>query len=535
MTKNDIYYAALRTARKELSEERTSARLGRLFFDNATEGDVADCACRRCVIDEEWIERIETALPHVERAIAQQRRNIKKEGDVQRIDRARRTDKESVRHLARHSNLLSEITEDGHILPERIYVTENSENYMLYENRFLYTLLVYVKAFVDVRYNVIVSTDNSEYIKFDVEKNVKLGTRSISLSLHYHEEGKEETELSRVKDSNPLLYRLEMIRIALDQLLDTELMRIMSTAAEITPPVVRTNIIKMDSHFAECFELFSFITSYDRDGYEIIDEQNMQSPPSELTYRELADLCALSAFAVKKNAYGMNEALEEEYRRLERERIEAEERERLLRIAEAEGLYGSGQMTAVEYVEILEARLRDLSSVYEAEKAAHAETAGEKEQLKLELEGVRTQRDHYCTLAGEREEEIGRIVKKNEETMAAVVERWQEKCESERIALTDEYEKRLSDANADAERRVSELCDEHERRVDSICDEYNSRLHALREIGGVTDAAEDFSTREGMQLVIREKEAFMRFYNRHWTKAKKNIRRDILWKRKDKK
>ena len=128
MTKNDIYYAALRTARKELSEERTSARLGRLFFDNATEGDVADCACRRCVIDEEWIERIETALPHVERAIAQQRRNIKKEGDVQRIDRARRTDKESVRHLARHSNLLSEITEDGHILPERIYVTENSEN-----------------------------------------------------------------------------------------------------------------------------------------------------------------------------------------------------------------------------------------------------------------------------------------------------------------------------------------------------------------------------------------------------------------------
>ena len=92
-----------------------------------------------------------------------------------RIDKAKRTDKESIRHLARHSNLLSEITDDGHILPEKIYVTENSENYMLYENRFLYTLRVYVKAFVDARYSVIVSADNSEYVKFNVEKHVKLG------------------------------------------------------------------------------------------------------------------------------------------------------------------------------------------------------------------------------------------------------------------------------------------------------------------------------------------------------------------------
>lgn len=535
MSRNDILYAALRSVRNELSGERTSARLGKLFFDNAAQSDIADCAHRRCIIEEDWIEKIESTLPHIEKAIAQQRRNIKKEGEVLRIDRAKRTDKESIRHLAKHSNLLSEITDDGHILPERIYVTENSENYMLYENRFLYTLLVYVKAFVDVRYTVIVSSDNSEYVKFNVQKNVKLGSKSISVTLQYHEEGKEDTELSALKETNPLLYRLEVIRITLDQLLDCDLMRIMSTAAEITPPVVRTNIIKMDRHFAECFELFSFITAYERDGYEITDEKNMQSPPSELTYRELAELCALSAFAVRKNAYGMEEELEEEYRRRERERIEAEERERLSRISEAEDLYGSGKMSAAEYVEILEARLNDLSSVYEAEKAAHAETESEKERLKTALDTEREQKDYYHSLASEREEEIGRIVKKNEETVAAVIERWKEKAADERASLTEEYEKKLERASEEADRRVLELNSEHERKVDSICDEYNSRLHALREIGGVADAGEDFSTREGMELVIREKQAFMRFYNRHWSKAKKNIRRNILWKKKDKK
>lgn len=535
MSKNDIYYAALRAARNELSGERTSARLGKLFYDNATDRDIADCAHRRCVISEDWIDKIESALPHIEKAIAQQRRSIKNEGDVLRIDKAKRTDKESIRHLARHSNLLSEITDDGHILPEKIYVTENSENYMLYENRFLYTLLVYVKAFVDVRYSVIVSSDNTEYLKFNLEKNVKLGSRNISVTLSYHEQGKEDTELSAIRETNPLLYRLEMIRIALDQLLDTELMRIMSTSAEITPPIVRTNIIKMDRHFSECFDLFSFITSYEGDGYEIIDEKNMQSPPDELTYRELAELCELSAFAVKKNAYGLADELEEEYRRRERERIEAEEKERLSRISEAEGLYGSGKMSASEYVEVLSARLRDLTELYEAEKAAHTESESEKEQMKLELEGVRSQKDHYFTLADERDAEINRIVKKNEETMAAVIERWQERCEDEKKAVASEYEKKLLAVGEDAERRVSEICAEHERNVAGICDEYNSRLHALREIGGVADVDEDFSTREGMKLVMREREAFMRFYNRHWTKAKKNIRRDILWKKKDKK
>lgn len=531
MSRNDILYAALKSASRGLSEDRATARLGKLFLDNASDGDIADCAHRRCIISEDWIERIEATLPHIEKAIAEQRRNIKNEGEVLRIDKAKRTDKESIRHLARHSNLLSEITDDGHILPEKIYVTENSENYMLYENRFLYTLLVYVKAFVDARYSVIVSADNSEYVKFNVEKHVKLGSKSIKVMLRYHEEGKDDVELSAIKETNPLLYRLEVIRITLDQLLDTELMRIMSTAAEITPPIVRTNIIKMDRHFAECFELFSFITSYDGDGYEITDEKNTQSPPEELTYRELAELCALSAFAVRKNVYGMNDALEEEYRRRERERIEAEERERLSRISEAEGLYDSGKMSAVEYVEILEARLRDLSAVYENEKAAHEKAESEREQLKLDLAGANAQKDYYCALVSEREAKIERIVKENEETVAAVIERWKEKADNERVALTDEYEKKLVQAGEDADKRVSELCAEHERNVSGICDEYNSRLHALKEISGVADMGEDFSTREGMKLVMREREAFMRFYNRHWTKAKKNIRREILWKK----
>ena len=141
------------------------------------------------------------------------------------------------------------------------------------------------------------------------------------------------------------------------------------------------------------------------------------------------------------------------------------------------------------------------------------------------------QKDYYVALASERDAEIERIVKKNEETVAAVIERWKERADNERAALTDEYEKKLVEAGEDAERRVSALNAEHERNVSGLCDEYNSRLHALREIGGVADESEDFSTREGMKLVMREREAFMRFYNRHWTKAKKNIRREILWKR----
>ena len=57
-------------------------------------------------------------MEHFGRAIEQSRSLIKKDGEVVRIDRAKRPSKDSVAHLARHSNLIKSVTDDGTLAPE---------------------------------------------------------------------------------------------------------------------------------------------------------------------------------------------------------------------------------------------------------------------------------------------------------------------------------------------------------------------------------------------------------------------------------
>ena len=94
----------------------------------------------RVVVDLDWVEAIESRLRNIDAAIRENRRFIEQTEEIVPIALSRKITSESVKHLARHTNLISSV-EDGKVTPEKILNIQREESFAIYENRFLYTFI----------------------------------------------------------------------------------------------------------------------------------------------------------------------------------------------------------------------------------------------------------------------------------------------------------------------------------------------------------------------------------------------------------
>ena len=101
--------------------------------------DVIEVTRKNCTIEEDWIEAIERGLEFIEKAIKEERQFIRSNGEVIPIEKVKRVSKDSVEHLARHSNFFTRAPKEGEdLIPEHLYTVERLSDYAVYENRFLY-------------------------------------------------------------------------------------------------------------------------------------------------------------------------------------------------------------------------------------------------------------------------------------------------------------------------------------------------------------------------------------------------------------
>ena len=131
---NDIYYRALSEYRNVTAKERRLEKRRKAIA--AAGGDRIEIVTVNCIIEEDWIEAIEKGLVHVEKAINEERQFIRSNGEVVPIEKVKNVSKDSVEHLAKHSNLLTKKTEGEDIIPDSLYTVERLADYAVYENRF---------------------------------------------------------------------------------------------------------------------------------------------------------------------------------------------------------------------------------------------------------------------------------------------------------------------------------------------------------------------------------------------------------------
>lgn len=337
-----VYYRAFREYRGKMAECEEHNQLIAALESGAGAASF-NGQLRRCIWDEAWIEAMLEGLPFVEHALEEQRRFIESNAEIRRVDQARRTTVESVRHLAQHSNLISRI--DGEdIIPDKLLIVERDDSYDIYENRFLFTLVLKMQSFLAERYAAVAEINESEGFSFELERTAGWNRQRLEAGLRLSYERRPARNRSNIDVSEMTsMERVNHLRQRTAQLLNTPLMRQLKGVSPLRPPIVRTNVFKKNENFRRALELYEYLEHYQGPGYQIVVDEPKVSAMEEAMRLELYEVLALENFVGRVAASGeLRAALEANFQRenelaeQERLRLEAErEREIQARIQAA--------------------------------------------------------------------------------------------------------------------------------------------------------------------------------------------------------
>lgn len=317
----DLYYRAFKRFRNHTLEDSTSSKLRKLIVQSNHSLESFEAKTYECIIEEDWLDNIEEGLIYIEKAIREDRQFIRTEGEVVPIEKVKKVSKASVEHLSRHSDLITRAPKDkGNIIPEKLYVVEKLSDYLVYENRFLYLLLCYLKDFIQIRLDKIRDKTTTYQSSLTMNKQVKANQRHIDYKLDYAEVYRNAPFLTDRYKAIPYINRVETIYEMTVSFLNMPLMKEVSKAPMIKPPVVKTNVLRMNPNFRAALALYDYVTSYTKDGY-VINEviKNYKPLPFEFS-DELSETIMLTSSLSFMRGNDIKRYLEERYE--EKEKLE---------------------------------------------------------------------------------------------------------------------------------------------------------------------------------------------------------------------
>ena len=293
----DLYYRAFRAFRQHTLEEADSRRLRKAIAHAQHKQDSLVAIKYDCTIEPDWIENIEAGLVYVEKAIREDRQFIRTEGEVIPIEKVKRVSKASVEHLSKHSNLITRLPKDKQedLTPEKLYVVEKLNDYLVYENRFLYLLLCHLKDFIQMRLDVIKDKATSYQTHVTMQKELDKDQRHLRYELHYDDVYKNDPLLVERYQHIPLVDRVETIFATVVAYMNMPLMKEVGKAPLISLPVVKTNVLRMNPNFKEALKLYEYISAYRKDGYTIQEIKKTFNPFDPAMADEMAETVQLTA------------------------------------------------------------------------------------------------------------------------------------------------------------------------------------------------------------------------------------------------
>lgn len=505
-----------------------------------------------CTVDEDWITAIEEGLVFVEKAIKEERQFIYSNGEVLPIEKVKHVSKDSVNHLAKHSNLITRIPEEGDdIIPDKLYSVERLNDYAVYENRFLYMLLCYLRDFVTIRYNKILDLSNKYDGNLKLDKTITLPQRKFTYRVELHDERSNDPYLKANNPLNSIIDRIDILLKTIVAFLNTPLMECAAKAAMLKPPITKTNVLKMDNNFKGAVALYDYIIAYDKPGYTVKTETKELAPFSAVLADEISETVALLSFLVyeygldiNSNLKGQYEAEEEKQRakeiELRKEQLIALKKKLLnMECAPEEYIFQlEKQIKAMENEVGQVASLRDaVNDLTETKKELAAELENARNEigdLTAEIDNIEIKhKEDISILKSEYNDRIHEIILSHETELKALEKQCNERISDIKCQMQEVIEKLnqdIRDARSSLNENITklnELTEEYEKLLDEkrFCE---ARITALRALSGENFSDDDFTDQESFNELEKEFEAFIQFYDGRWNIAKAKIRKKLL-------
>ncbi len=481
MDLNDLYYRGFTQYVKQLEKEKDAIKLRRIIKSSNLENDKLQTVRLVCNIDEEWVKNIEEGLVYVEKAIREERQFIRVEGEVVPIEKAKHTSKTTVEHLAKHSNFITHLPEKpgDDLVPDKLYIVEKESDYAVYENRFLFMMLTYLKDFLAIRLNRIRDKMTTYHGKYIMNKDISLADRKLHYEINLSDEIKDDPILLEKYKSIKIIDRIDMQYHLVLALLDMPLMQQVSKAPMLKPPIIKTNTLKMNTNFKTSLALYDYIAAYNQPGYSFEEETVELAPLTDDVSEDYANAIALNAFLTYKNTNGISKELKAkalEYENLAREEESKKHLEQLQRLRRH---MRESNQDFEEYLIILENYNRELEKQTNTIPNLKKVIEELNQELNREQEEIKSLRNNVETLENEITSKVNEIMFLTEKGASdlLVMEQLHRKQVEELIAS---HEAEIERLKAEHAAEIERLNAEHAAEIENINNEHVSEVEGIK-------------------------------------------------------
>ena len=494
MNQLNVYYRALLNYREQTAKDRDCTLDRNALTRVNTDADKIVLKRNFCTVDTDWVDAIEEGLVFIEKAIKEERQFIRSNGEVIPIEKVRNVSKASVEHLAKHSNLITREVEGEDLIPDQLFTVEKLNDYAVYENRFLYMLLCYLRDFVTLRYNNILELSYTYDGSMTMSKTVKLPKQSLTYNVSLVEERRDDKYLMKSCDIRDIIDRIDLVLKAILAFLGSPLMKLVAKAPMLKPPITRTNVLKMNNNFKQAMALYSFIVAYDKPGYTVETKITELSPFRGDLADEMTESILMASFLTYEYGLDIKAVLKAEYEEEERLRRDEEYKRRQEKMEAIRRRVLASEESPEEYIFMLEKQIRILEGKCADLDATKQELKETKQQLADEqMHNRRLTQKLNDTIAAlealriEFAEEVRRLNEEHERAIRELTEHY----ETEIANLTEHYETEIANLKAEHERIVNELTEryeteianlkaEHERVVNELTEHYETEIANLK-------------------------------------------------------
>ncbi|MGD9909187.1 MAG: hypothetical protein AB7U79_01125 [Candidatus Izemoplasmatales bacterium] len=252
----------------------------------------------RRIFDDSWMDSVEQAIPVIDKLTRKPRETLKKTSMVVPVERAKKIDKETVRHLSQNTQLIRSIDREGNVIPSKVLTSFSESDLGTYENRFLRSLVDNLFIFIEKRYDLIIKKMHTEYVNFlNVKSEIEwMGATidyDVTFQIHQNMEQDEIDQKNQV-----LLDRITEMRTSITNFKMSKFMLDMKAFPGVVPPIMQTNLLQKNVDFRKCYDLWILIEQVDRIGYDVdVFERNVEFKDKYLADIENAMMVLYAAVA----------------------------------------------------------------------------------------------------------------------------------------------------------------------------------------------------------------------------------------------
>lgn len=153
---------------------------------------------------------------------------------------------------------------------------DEQESFAIYENRVLLTLIHKALMFVDDKYSKMKDVPNDSYNNITMNRHLELNQQKLDFSVNYvnenHESLAEDLDVEDIESLSDF-DRIRRIRQGLNECLATPFMKEIAKEPQVKPPLTQTNLLKENPNFKKAVELWSFLDTYKKQGFELVGEE----------------------------------------------------------------------------------------------------------------------------------------------------------------------------------------------------------------------------------------------------------------------